>query len=427
MAFRWMFLPVFLLTFLSNLTLRADNWDRFRGPNGVGISEDKNIPVTFDTKSARWKVAIGGDGHSSPIVWGDRVFLQSSSPDASTRSLHCFDTKSGKELWKKSIPGTKVKFRKDSSHASATPTTDGEAVYVPFWNGKDIIMAAYSFKGDELWQRNLGEFVSQHGAGASPILYKNLLIFPLDKDAFRDTNKLTGPVPNPSVLLALDKKTGNTVWERPREAVRACYSVPFVLESAKSPPELVVTSTTGITSYEPETGKPIWNWKWTFAKGPLRTIASTTHVNGMLLACSGDGSGERLMVAVAMNGQGRDARPEKLWSNAKEFPYVTCMLTRGEHVYFVNDLGRAGCFEAKSGKKVWFETLPDAKFYASPIMIEGKIYAASEQGDIFVIAAEPKYQLLARNKLGETIEATPAVANGRLYVRTATHLYAFGK
>ncbi|HZZ81337.1 MAG TPA: PQQ-binding-like beta-propeller repeat protein, partial [Gemmataceae bacterium] len=273
---------------------RADNWERFRGPNGVGISKDKNIPIKFSpTENVRWKIDIDS-GHSSPVVWGDRLFVQTASADATKRSLLCVDAKTGKEIWKRSIPATrpKQKLRYDTSLASATPTTDGQAVYVPFWDGKDIILTAYNFKGDKLWDRNLGEFVSQHGAGASPILYKDLVIFSMDKDSFRDTSKKTGPVANPSVLYGLDKKTGKTVWEEPREAVRACYSVPFFLDRGTKTPELMVTSTTAITSYNPETGKPNWYWNWTFKNDPLRTIASTTYANGMLLAMSGDGSGE---------------------------------------------------------------------------------------------------------------------------------------
>jgi outer membrane protein assembly factor BamB len=429
----------------SAASARADNWERFRGPNGSGISSDKNIPIKFGTaENVRWKVKIEGMGHSSPIVWGDRVFLQTASLDASDRSLLCLDAKTGKEIWKRSIPGVRPDqpLRQDTSLASATPTTDGEAVYIPFWNGKDIIMTAYSFKGDKLWERNLGEFVSQHGAGASPILYKNLVIFSVDKDAFKELADKTKakdpktkkyptiklPVPNPSTLYALDKKTGKTVWEEPREAIRACYSMPFLLEKAGPTPELIVTSTSAITSYDPETGKSNWYWTWTFKKDPLRTIAASTYADGVLLACSGDGSGERLMVAVAINNKGKEARPEQIWSNAKEFPYMTCPLIKGDHVYFANDVGRAGCFVAKTGKKVWFETVPDAKFYASPIMIDGKIYAASERGDVFVFPADPKeYQQLARNSFGEIIRATPAVANGALYIRTEKHLYCIGK
>jgi outer membrane protein assembly factor BamB len=204
--------------------------------------------------------------------------------------------------------------------------------------------------------------------------------------------------------------------------------VPFLVDKGTKTPELMVTSTTAITSYNPETGKPNWYWNWTFKKDPLRTIASTSYADGMLLAMSGDGSGERLMVAVAIKGDGKDERGELAWSNSKEFPYVTCPIIKGEHVYFANDLGRVGCFVAKTGKKLWFETIPDTKFYASPVMIDGKIYAPGERGDVFVFAANAKeYQQLARNSMGEIIRATPAVANGALYLRTEKHLYCIGK
>jgi outer membrane protein assembly factor BamB len=423
----WLFCVAIVLN-LSAGACRADNWERFRGPNGDGVSADKNIPVKFNTKEAViWRTRIDGSGYSSPIVWGDRLFVQTASLDGSSRTLLCLDSNTGNEIWQRSIPAVRAKIHQLNSLASATPTTDGAAVYVPFWDGKDILLVAYDYKGNKLWQRNLGEFVSQHGAGASPILYKDLLIYSNDKDAFRDANKKIGPVANPSTLLALSKKTGDTVWERPRDAVRACYSVPFLLEKPGAAPELIVTSTSAITSYDPDSGKSNWNWNWPFVNDPLRTIAATAHTNGLLLACSGDGSGERLMVAVAMNGQGKEARPDRIWDNKKEFPYCTCLLIRGEHVYFVNDLGRAGCFHIKTGKKAWFETIPDTKFYASPVLIDGKIYAPSEQGDVYVIAAEPEsYKQFAKNALGERIRATPAVANGRLYIRTQNHVYCFG-
>jgi outer membrane protein assembly factor BamB len=408
--------------------VRADNWERFRGPNGDGISSNKNIPVKFSAADGvLWKAPIAGGGHSSPIVWGDRLFLQTSSADGGQRSLLCLDAKTGKEIWNRGIPGATAKrIHTLNSLASATPTTDGEAIYVPFWNGKDEILVAYNFKGEKLWERNLGVWIGQHGPGISPIVYKNLLIYSSDKDAYYDANKKDKLVANPYKLLALDKKTGETVWETPRQAVRACYSVPFILERPGAAPELIFTSTSAITSYEPETGKANWNWTMPFAKDPLRTIAATLHTNGMLLACSGDGSGERLMVAVALNGQGKETRPDMLWSNKTQFPYVPCPLIRGEHVYFVNDGGYVGCFNAKTGKKEWYERLPDTTFYASPVMIDGKIYAGSEQGDVYVFAAEPTYRLLAKNALSKRIRATPAVADGRLYVRGQYHLFCIG-
>jgi outer membrane protein assembly factor BamB len=203
--------------------------------------------------------------------------------------------------------------------------------------------------------------------------------------------------------------------------------MPFILNRPGAGTELLVTSTAAITSYDPLTGKSNWYWNWTFAKDPLRTIAATSYTDGMLLACSGDGSGERLMVAVDLKANGKDVRPERAWSNNKQFPYTPCMLIKGEHVYFVNDLGLAGCFHVKTGKEVWFERLPDTKVYASPLLIDGKMYACTEPGNVYVIEANPTYTLLARNVIGERIRATPAVADGALYIRGQYHLYCIAK
>ena len=305
------------------LSLRRTTGSRFRGPNGNGISNDKNIPLKFQrtrTDGVLWKTPIPGDGNGSPVVWGDRVFLQTASLDGSDRSLLCLDARTGKEVWKRSIPGVKAKIRHDSSLASATPTTDGRAVFLPFWNGKDILIVAFNFKGDKLWERNLGPFVSQHGAGASPILYKGLLIFSMDKDAHYDTVKKDRLVPDPATLYALDKKTGKSVWETPRVALRACYSVPFILDRPGCEPEMIVTSSTAITSYDPGSGKANWNWTWTFPSEPLRTIASSTYLNGVLVSSSGDGSGDRFAVALDLKGQGKDTQPKQLWKNKSTFP-----------------------------------------------------------------------------------------------------------
>ncbi len=251
-----------------------------------------------------------------------------------------------------------------------------------FWDGKNVFVAAYNFKGDPLWNKPMGHFSSQHGAGASPILYRDKVIFYNDMD--KDDFKTKQPVPNPAILYALNKKTGEVVWEMPREAFRACYAAPFILDEGKSAPELIVTSTTSIVSYNPEDGTPNWTWRWKFKGMPLRTIGATLYQDGMLFACSGDGGGDRLMNAITLGGNGKNAQPTLAWSNPKDFPYVPCLLGRGDHVYFVNDSGFAGCYVAKTGKRAWFERLPGATFTASPVLVGDKIYAPSEEGEVYV-------------------------------------------
>lgn len=413
-------LPAFLalgLTLLAVAPTPAGNWPRFRGPNGTGVAQDADLPVEFGAKDVLWKVKIPGEGNSSPVVWGAHVFFQTSTKKGTERSLLCLDADSGKTLWARSIPGSFVKYsQKYSSLAAATPATDGEAVYVPLWDGRDVILKAYSFKGDELWSRNLGEFVSQHGPGASPVVYKELVFLANDMD-------------KKSTLYAFNKRTGETAWETPREGYRACYSAPFLLERAGVGTELVVTSTTAITGYHPESGKKNWEWHWDWGTGqPQRTVASSVAHDGTLVAVAGDGGGDRSMVGLRLP-EGTGGKASKAWEKKDKQvgPYVPCPLVRGEHLYVVIDKGFLGCFHLRTGKQAWLERLPDTYFSASPVLVGDKIYAPSEQGDVYVFAAEPTYQLLARNELGETVRASPAVANNRLYVRGMQHLYCIGK
>jgi outer membrane protein assembly factor BamB len=417
-----------LIASLAGLA-RADNWERFRGPNGTGTSDDKDIPLKFGPdENVLWKAELPGVGNSSPVVWGKHLFLHLCSKDGKQRSLLCLDTADGKVRWEKSIPGVSVKIRADSSPASSTPATDGQAVYVSFWDGKDILLAAYDFQGARLWLKNLGPFNSQHGAGASPILYQDKVILANDMDKDDFTTKV--PNARPSMLVALDKRTGELLWEVPRVAERACYSAPFLLHRpGQKTPELIVTSTTAVSGYNLETGVKLWEakgWQEHAIKTPLRTVATPALVGNVLCVCSGGDAG-RFAVGLALPAAGKADPPERLWENRKDFPYVPSPVARGEHVYFVNDAGFAGCYHARTGKRVWFERLGDSGFYASPVVIHGKVYAASAAGDVYVFAAEPTFRLLARNELGEVIRATPAVADGRLYVRGDTHLFCIGK
>ena len=248
----------------------------------------------------------------------------------------------------------------------------------------------------------------------------------MDKDDFNTK------VPNarPSMLVALDKQTGRLIWEVPRSAERACYSAPFLLHRpGQKEPELVVTSTTAVTGYNVETGAKLWEargWQEHAVKVPMRTVASPALVGDILCVCSGGDAG-RFAVGLALPGPGSSDRPKRVWENRKDFPYVPSPVARGEHVYFVNDAGYAGCYHAPTGKRVWFERLADRGFHASPLMIDGKVYAVDIAGDVSVFAAEPTFRLLARNELGEAVRATPAVADGRLYIRGERHLICIGK
>jgi outer membrane protein assembly factor BamB len=395
------------------LSLVAADWPRFRGPNGTGVAADKDVPVQWDAKeNVLWKKSVPGVGHSSPIVSGNKLFLQSSSEDGAERWLLCYEVANGDLLWKKSAPGAKVKTHPKNNLASSTPCTDGERVYAASWDGKDVSLVAYDFKGEQAWKRDLGGFVSQHGAGFSPMVYGGKVFLNDDQDGAAE-------------LLAFDAKTGRDAWKAERKAFRACYSTPFVLEKDKGEAELIVASTGAITSYQPDDGSVNWTYAWGFAKMPLRTVASPLAAAGLIVANSGDGAGDRDAIAIRP-GVGELTEKNLVWQVRKTFPYVPCLLAKGDYLYGVNDEGAALCIAAKTGEVVWSERL-NSPMTASPLLIDGAVYAFGEDGKVHVFAAEPKYKSLGRNDLGEGVMATPAVADGRLYVRGNEHLYCIGK
>jgi outer membrane protein assembly factor BamB len=404
-----LFLPLPLL--LAAALAPAGDWPRFRGPQGAGTSADKGVPVKWTDKDVLFKARLPGVGHSSPIVVGNRVLLLSATP--TERLVLCYDAGTGKELWRRAVPGGVGKTHRKSSLASATPCSDGERVYCAFWDGESIGLFAYDLAGKALWKRDLGRFTSQHGAGFSPIVHGGKVIVNNDQDGS-------------AALLAFDAKTGKPAWEVERKAFRACYSTPFVLGQGTSE-QLIVTSTAGVTGYDPADGKELWSYHWSFPGMPLRTVGSSVAADGMVFACAGDGSGDRAMIAVKLGGKGDVTGTHLAWSKDSGTPYVPTLVAHEGHLYGVLDNGNAVCFETKSGKRAWQERMA-ATVSASPVLIDGKVYVFDEKGDAWVFAASPAgLKVLARNRMGEPVVSSPAVANGRLYVRGGRHLICLGK
>ena len=392
----------------------AGNWPRFRGPNGTGEVDDKNVPLTFDDKdNMLWKTALPGIGHSSPIVWGDALFLQSASKDGKDRWLICVDTKNGSIRWQTAVPGGKGTIHPLNSLASSTPATDGDRVYSLFWDGDKIALYAHDFKGKQVWMRDLGTFTSQHGVGQSPMIYDGKVYLANDQDGF-------------AVLQAFDAKTGETVWEAKRKPYRACYSTPFVMEKKGGNVELIVASTAGITSYDPAKGTENWDYVWKPNKKPLRTVASPTTTNGFIFINGGDGDGSRHTIAIKAGAKGEDVSKNLAWEAKQTFPYVPTMLGHGDHLFWVNDTGLAGCTVAATGQEVWTERLGKG-VTASPILVNGLIYAVGTDGTVYIYAASTEFKLLGKSSVQEQVSATPAVADGKLFIRGQQHLFCIGK
>lgn len=406
-----------LLPLLLVGLLAGADWPRFRGPNGTGTVIDKDVPIKWKDDNFLFKAKLPGTGHSSPIVVGDRVFVLAAT--RTERLVVCLDAKTGKEKWVKKVPGKVGHTHTKSSLASATPCSDGKKVYCVFWDGSRVGLYAYDFEGGLAWERDLGPFKSQHGPGFSPMLYQegktSLVIVNNDQDGS-------------AKLLAFDTEKGAPKWEKKRTAFRASYSTPFLHKPTRGETELIVTSTAGITGYEPATGKERWSYTWRHGSMPLRTVGSSVIAEGLVFACAGDGRGDRGMIAVKLGGKGALSKSQLAWSLDANTPYVPTILAHQGYLYTITDKGTAICREAKSGDEKWKQRISQNDVSASPVLINGKVFAIAEKGDVVVFEATPEgFKQRAKNNVGEAVFASPAVAHGRLYIRGATHLICIGK
>lgn len=403
----------FILAMTVLFPLNAADWSRFRGENGTGHAAG-DYPVTFDTtKNLAWKVKLPGLGHGSPIVVKDRVFLQVAKKDASAVSLVCIDVAKGDIEWSKGLDIKPGRFHKKNNMASSTPCSDGERVFTVFWDGDGLNLLAYDFKGTELWNKPLGKYASEHGAGHSPMTVDGLVIVNFDQDKKAE-------------LLAFDVKTGERKWSTPREAHRASYTVPFLRSTGKDTKELVVGSTTTLTAYNIATGKPNWEYKLKWPDGKLlRAIGQPVEADGHILLYTGEGGTGRYMVSVTPT---TDGNAKLDWDTKKGTPYVPGAVVVKDHAYWIGDDGIAGCMNIATGKMAWSERLLAKGVSASPILLGDQLLVIGEDGVCASFKATPTaMEKTSGAQLGEAVFATPAAANGKLYVRGADTLFCFKK
>jgi outer membrane protein assembly factor BamB len=423
-------------TFEIKASNKGPNWPQWRGPASQGVSEEKNLPTEWSsTKNIQWKTPIPGRGHSSPIVWGNKIFLTTSvegpvAPNAKpykhmlggeefthpdwVGSDHsyafkvlCVDTDRGKVLWERTAydgPVFDHRHRRNT-YASPTPVTDGNYVYA-FFGSEGLY--CYDFNGKLVWKQSLGGIPQLGmGAGSSPVLYEGLVIVTADQDA-GDTSYIT----------ALDKKTGKQVWKTPRNN-HASWATPVLVKTAKRT-ELIVSGSETIVSYDPATGHEFWT-----CKGVESHAIPTPVVSGDIAVFSAGSQAKRAM-AIRLGGSGDITdSPNVLWKYAKGTAYVPSPILYGDYVYLMTDAGLLTCLDVKTGEvKYEGSRVPiPAKFMGSPVAFDGKIMLTSEDGDTFVLKAGPKYEVLGTNSLAEPIYASPAISQGKIFVRGEKNLY----
>lgn len=411
MSFRAALMVLFAsLSALPSLT--AQEWTRFRGPDGSGQSETQGLPVEWTDADYAWKAKLPGIGHSSPVLWDQKIFLMSADPQSGTRHVMCVSNADGKVLWTRDYPATTHALHQQNSFASSTPAVDGEQVYCAWGTPEALTLVALSHEGEEAWRANLGPFVSQHGFGASPILFKDLVILPDEQDG-------------ESFFFAVDRRSGQTRWKIPRKTLdkqNTAYAAPFIYRPEGGDPQLIVSSWAhGVCSLDPLSGSTHWE----LGVLPRRPVGSPILVDGLILANCGEGSGNNSVVAVRPPSAEHPA-PEVIYKLDKTTsPYVPTMVAKGPLVFLWGDRGVVSCIDAPTGKVHWQRRV-GGNYSGSPVRVGNAVYCASADGEVVVLAASKEYELLGRSQLGEGTRATPAVANGRLYFRTESQLLAIG-
>jgi outer membrane protein assembly factor BamB len=430
-----------LLVFLSLTTVgSAANWPQWRGPDGSGISNEKNLPAEWSpSKNIKWKTPIAGRGHSSPIVWGKYIFVTTAvegepvpgakaakhmiegkefvHPDSvgadrkHTFKVVALDRDSGKILWESvAWEGTPYDNRhRKSSYAASTPATDGKMVYAFF--GTEGLYA-YDYKGKLAWKAQLGNLATLGmGTATSPVVYENLVIVQCDED--------NG---DSSFIVALDKKTGKEAWRTPRTKIQVSWATPLLVRTPKRA-ELIASGTEHVISYDPATGKELWRHKGLESNAIPSPVANSEMV--YLVA----GYPAKLTMAIKLGGSGDlTGTPNMPWKYTKGTAYVPSPILYGDYLYLTTDRGILTAIDAKTGE-VKYEggRIPiPATFTASPVAFEGKILMTSEDGDTFIVKAGPKHEILGTNSLGEAVYASPAIADGHIYIRGEKNLYSIG-
>lgn len=409
----------FILVTAACATLAAADWPAWRGPTGQGTSAETNLPLTWSPKeNVKWKVPLAHPGNSTPVVWGQKVFLTLANKGGTERSLICFDRAAGTQLWQKTVTYTEKERNWDPNwYANASPATDGERVVVSFGSAG---MYCYDLAGKELWKRtDLGHWEHQFGNGSSPVLYGDLAILWCGPNETQGRNYLIG----------VHKKTGATAWEHDEPA--GSWSTPVITKvngkdqlllgqsrDVKGQPEAKAGHLKG---YDPKTGKELWKCQG------LNSYVYTSPLVGNGIAVNTSGYGGSAL-AVKLGGTG-DITKDRLWLHPKPANQrVGSGAIVGDNVYMVDEDCVPHCYDLKTGVDAWKGEgkLRGGVTWGSMVSAGGRLYLLMRNGETVVLAASPKFEVLAVNPLGEQTNSSVAVSNGDLFIRTYKTLWCIG-
>ena len=388
---------------------QAEPWPGWRGPRGDGSSREENVPANWDPAGALWKTEIPGRGHSSPIVWGQRICLATARTNTQERLLVCLNRADGKILWQQTVvQGPLEKINPENSYASSTPVTDGQVVFAAFRVGDDIVVAAHNITdGKQLWRVRPGSHAGEWGFNSEPVLFQDKVI--LDGDSKGD-----------SFLVALSRADGREVWRVKRTHRGISYSAPLIRELAGRM-QLVQCGDRCVTSFDPNTGRLLWT-----VDGPSEEfVASPVCSEKAGLVFVSSSWPKQSLLAIRPDGDGNVTGTHVAWRDNKGAPYVPSLIVAGDCLLSVNTTGTAFCYEPASGRVLWQEKL--GRHHASPVWAGGRVFFVNDDGEINVIRPGSKFERDAKYALGEPCYASPAISDGQVFLRGFKTLFCIGK
>ena len=414
--------------FATHCSAQQD-WPRFRGPDGAGDGQASKIPVAWSDEDYNWRIKLPGVGHASPVVWGDRLYVMCSDPPSATRMLVCLRTHDGGLLWQRDFTSQPYAQHPSNGFATATPAADAHGVVVTWTTPDAVLLMALDLEGKTSWKRDLGAFVGPHGSGTSPIIHDDLVVLANDQEDMQLLARIIGredpgaPV-GKSFTIAVDRLTGEDRWRLERRTALASYSTPCVRRRADGSSELIFSSTAhGITAIDPQTGRVNWELPDLFDD---RCVASPVVAGEFVLASYGHGTQGVLCVA-ARPGTVDPASPASVaYEIKKAVPLVPTPVVKNGRLFLWADNGVVTCLKIDTGEVVWQQRV-GGNYFSSPVCTGDRIYCLDKAGTVVVIAAADEFRLLGRVALGEPAFATPAVADGVMYLRTESQLFSLGR
>lgn len=402
------FILFLLLLTNSVFMVRGQNWPCWRGPNGDGTSVETDLPVKWDSiTNVIWKTRVPGSGYSSPIIWEDKLFVLSALVETQEKILLCYNATNGTLLWQKTVVKSPFESKhNDNGYASGTPATDGKLVYVSLLDGEKVVVAAYNFNGEKIWEQRPGTFSSPHGYSCSPVLYDDMVY-------------INGNSLGDSFVAALSQVDGRIIWKIPHPNAAHSFSTPIFREM-DGKKQMIFCGNKQIISYNPENGSVYW-----FINGPSEDFCSTpvyNEKNDLLLISSA--WPQRHLLAIKPDGQGDVTDSKVAWRTTKGAYYVPSPVCTDDYLFTTMTNGQVHCVEVATGNIIWTENL--GKQYSSPVLANGLVYMPNDDGVISVIKPGQEIKIVSQNPIGERMNASPAISNGKIFLRGEQNLYCIG-